>query len=282
MEVKHSDIKETSWSLIESESKTLIVYIIRCAKKFPVKFTDDSRAVTVSRLLYRIVRNLRAVHTLAKDSSQNEDSVFFKLPVGLILRNCLFDSILALHFAYKDEKDSVNLNSLYNNQYVRALLEEFPVYKDKISQNLDDETKRTAFYLSLEDTFLQHLDFNDKMFAQRKDSGTIPPLQEQFMWKPRAYSSLYEGCLKSDGEFKHIKELLGQNENLADNVNSLYAYYKYFSQYEHFSQMGDGDSLVPFGEDNIRFEKTFYHIGQAVRLINLKFSDNIDGVKGVL
>ena len=47
----------------------------------------------------------------------------------------------------------------------------------------------------------------------------------------------------------------------------LYHYYKYFSQYEHFSELGFGDVKASFGEDNIHMPSAIKTLKDAVDLI---------------
>ena len=72
---------------------------------------------------------------------------------------------------------------------------------------------------------------------------------------------------KTDIDLKNIKISLCNNNKTKECVKNLYAYYKYFSQYEHFSQRGDGDSLADFGYDNIRFEKAIMHLEECIKYL---------------
>ena len=47
----------------------------------------------------------------------------------------------------------------------------------------------------------------------------------------------------------------------------LYAYYKYFSQYEHFSEAAHGDALVDFGLDNVSYEKAIEVLRRGIHMI---------------
>lgn len=51
----------------------------------------------------------------------------------------------------------------------------------------------------------------------------------------------------------HMVEHVQTKPRISAVVTRLNAYYKYFSQYEHFSEQGCGDSLAPFGDDNVLF-----------------------------
>ena len=50
-------------------------------------------------------------------------------------------------------------------------------------------------------------------------------------------------------------------------VNRLNAYYRYFSQYEHFSEQGCGDSLAPFGSDNVSFPLAIDALEEGLKVV---------------
>lgn len=52
-----------------------------------------------------------------------------------------------------------------------------------------------------------------------------------------------------------------------DIVNRLNAYYKYFSQYEHFSEQGYDDSLAPFGEDDVSFPSAIDALEEGLKMM---------------
>lgn len=248
------------WRKISHSSASLIQYIIEHRDLFKNNSQRDPRITTIICLVHRIMRNLRGVHVLAAESVRHNNSVFLKLPVGLVMRNCLMDSILALHIASKDAEDGAKLIALSNRNYVKALFDEFEVYRDKQTIHFDVVTAERMFTMAIEDTYLHELTFNEGV-------GEIEPLNERKIWRARDLKDVYEGCKRSDADIRNIKDSLSGDKGLSDCVRSLYAYYKYFSQYEHYSPLGDGDSLADFGDDNIRFEKVFLHIGKCIRYL---------------
>ena len=50
-------------------------------------------------------------------------------------------------------------------------------------------------------------------------------------------------------------------------MTRLNAYYKYFSQYEHFSEQGFGDNLAPFGDDNVSFPAAIDALEKGMGLV---------------
>ena len=110
------------------------------------------------------------------------------------------------------------------------------------------------------DTYLNFLDVN-------KNIDDLEPMKERFMWKVCDPKDIYSEYKRGDGLLKSMKDVLSDDDILGGCVNSLYAYYKYFSQYEHYPEYANSDSLVDFGNDNIRFEKVFDYIECVTKLI---------------
>ena len=248
------------WRRIARDTASLLKYIVGHSESFKRNSKNDERTSAIISIIHRIMRNLRGVYILATESGAHADSVFLKLPVGLLLRNCLMDGLLALHIAQNDNQGCKNLMSLSNWTYLRALFEEFEVYRDKQSAPLDDATMEHIYTMAIEDTYLSEL-------AAKAEVDQLQPLNERQMWKARDLKEIYEGCKKSDIAISNIKYLLSKKEKSGECAKNLYAYYKYFSQYEHYSPRGNGDSLADFGDDNIRFEKTFAHLEECLRLL---------------
>lgn len=66
---------------------------------------------------------------------------------------------------------------------------------------------------------------------------------------------------------KEIVDTLRKNKYTSIIAQKLFAYYKYFSQYEHFSESGYGDALVDFGNDNISFEKALDNLQLSIDML---------------
>ncbi len=220
---------------------------------------DDRIGIIIS-IIYRIIRNIRAVLLLSAESAKKEDSIFMKLPVGILIRNCIMDGILAMHIANNNDQVCKNLMALSNRNYLNALFEEFEVYRDKLGDDFDEVTSEHMYTMAIEDTYLNELQWNE-------GNKKIEPLNERNIWKATNYRDIYEGCKKADIDLKNIMDFLCNDNKTRECVKNLYAYYKYFSQYEHFSQRGDGDSLADFGFDNIRFEKAIIHLQECIKFL---------------
>lgn len=248
------------WKRISSHTAGILKFILSHRESFKECSKKDIRTAAIISLIHRIMRNLRGVYILASSSAAHADSVFLKLPVGIIIRNCLIDGLLALHIARNDNQACKNLMALCNRNYVQALFDEFEVYRDKQTAPFDDIMMEHIYTMAIEDTYLSDLAANEKTL-------TIQPLNERHMWKARDLKDIYDGCKRSDIEIKAIKNSLSDDEKTGNCAKNLYAYYKYFSQFEHYSQRGDGDSLADFGNDNVRFEKTFSHLEECLKLL---------------
>ena len=210
---------------------------------------------TATRLLWRMFRNLTAVSVLVRVALSHADSTFLKLPVGLLIRNCLMDGITGLNVVRGDEDDCKKLLALSHRDYVAAMREQHDVYCDKLEDVMPDDLIRNNFVLQMEDTFLDTLDLNADFDA------------DGLGLKVKAARDVYNGCKASSGKLKSLMEVVADDVEVGECVRKLYAYYKYFSQYEHYSECGNGDSAAPFGEDNVRFEKVFGNLSKCVELM---------------
>lgn len=246
--------------IIFNHISNLLNYIFEYHNLLKENSNREDRIGIIVSIIYRIIRNLRAIAILSVESGKKENSVFMKLPVGILIRNCLMDGILAIHIANNDDQVCRNMMALSNRNYINALFEEFEVYRDKLSDNFDDITSEHMYTMAIEDTYINELELNRK-------NTTIEPLKERYIWKACNIKEIYEGCKKSDTEIKSIRNLHCDDNKFGECVKNLYAYYKYFSQYEHYSQRGNGDSLADFGYDNIRFEKTIIHLDACIKLL---------------
>ena len=227
-------------------------------------------------LTRRIECNLKSVYLLATHSIQHKGTVYLKLPVGLLTRNCLMDCILILYTLRNNDEWCNNIINLWNRDYIKAFHEEFEVYKDKLSLPWGEKSLRSLFLLEMEDRFINDLVSDEEkianlLFAEDTDNIDVDTnfsLKEYpfYLWKVCEPKDLYPEYKKGDGNLKSMKDVLTNDDKVGSLVKQLYAYYKYFSQYEHYSERGHGDSLVDFGNDNIRFEKVFDYIESCTHL----------------
>ncbi len=246
--------------IISDQISILLDYILEYQEVLKMNSKRNDRIGIIISILNRIIRNIRAVLFLSVESAKKDDSIFMKLPIGILIRNCLMDGILAMHIANNNDQVCKNLMALSNRNYLNALFEEFEVYRDKLGDDFEEVTSEHLYTMAIEDTYLNELQWNE-------GNAKIEPLNERNIWKAINIRDIYEGCKKTDIDLKNIKNSLCNNNKTRECVKNLYAYYKYFSQYEHFSQRGDGDSLADFGYDNIRFEKAIMHLEECIKYL---------------
>lgn len=104
----------------------------------------------------------------------------------------------------------------------------------------------------MEDNFLGLLTLDDNL----EDLAVVKQSKEQL--KEAGFSKV-----KSIGT-RELKDFLIGFPEIEGVVTRLYHYFKYFSQYEHFSENGQGDVLVTAeedGNDNI-------HLPSAIRALS--------------
>lgn len=256
----HQEDNARIWKEIALKCKNISSYLIPAFIEFSKCGNKSRKSLTLMNLMRRVECNLKSVYVLSILSLKRDCVLYYKFPVGLLVRSCLMDCITGMYILKNGDKRCDDIINLWNRGYVKALFEEFEVYKDKISFSFSDEFLEHIYTSALEDTFVNYMDLNEKV-------DKIEPMKERFMWKACDPKKIYPEYRKTDGLLKSMKDELSNDDTLGRYINCIYAYYKYFSQYEHYSELGHGDSLVNFGDDNIRFEKVFDYIECIVQLI---------------
>lgn len=206
-------------------------------------------------LLYRIYSNLYSSLLLTAQVLKTGKISFYQLPIGLLLRCCFTDCLFALYIQHADKKRVYEELELRTIEYANSMLERKEVYRDQVKSTgiiHDDDFIDHLWELTMEDNFLGllTLDNNLEKLTVRKQSN----------------------CQLKDGGFsktksvrtKDVVEFLNSIPDLEKVPTRLFHYYKYFSQYEHFSENGQGDVLASsekYGNDNI-------HLPSAIRALS--------------
>ncbi len=216
------------------------------------------RDLLMMDLVLRNNCNLLAVLTLVEKSLGNDGSTYLKLPVGLLLRSCFADCIMGLYISQLSTEKVENLAQTLEEEYVASLFARADVYKDKVRDILpyDDEILEGWYTMQIEDHYLNYLEPNPDETNMHMCTT----------WK-----------VEKTGKHITLKEML-KALKLTDDLNALgtqlYAYYKYFSQYEHFSEASHGDTLVDFGLDNVSFEKAIDCLRKGLLILLDRVSSN--------
>lgn len=218
---------------------------------------EDRRKSAILNLLYRINCNILTIYMISGWSHKHDNTVFLKLPMGVLLRTVFTDIIHAMFFSAISDSEVEKELELLRMGYAYSLLERDEVYKDKVkhvSPSMDDSMLDMLYYGQLEDNYLEFFDYDEK---------------EGFCIKKLTKSERMERGLErlptSTMEGKY--SVLQNNPTFAELSKHAYQYYKYFSQYEHFSENGQGDILVPFGDDNVHFPSAMKVIEGSVEAL---------------
>ena len=141
-------------------------------------------------------------------------------------------------------------------EYANSILERKEVYRDQVKSTgkiLDDAFIDHLWELTLEDNFLGLLTLDDN----QEELTVIKQSKGQL--KDAGFSK--QNSIKT----KDIVDFLVAIPELESVAMRLYHYFKYFSQYEHFSENGQGDVLASMekdGNDNI-------HLPSAIRALSV-------------
>ena len=211
----------------------------------------QKRDLLMMDFVRRIECNMFAVLVLTRNAVNRGGTTYLKLPVGLLIRTCLSDCIMGLYVSLLSRDDVEQLSQTLTEEYVASLFSRAEVYKDKVWDIIPGyEDQLDGWYtMQIEDHFIEYLKL-----------------------KPDA-TNFYECSMwEVDKTGKHITlqkmvEALLNNGELKKIGERLYSYYKYFSQYEHFSEASHGDTLVDFGLDNVAFEKAIEALKNGIEII---------------
>lgn len=177
------------------------------------------------------------------------------------MRCCFTDCLFALYTQRANKKQIYEELDLRRIEYANSMLERKEVYRDQAKSSemiLDDDFIDHVWELTMEDNFLGSL--------------TLDVTPEKLTVRKQSKQELKdEGFSKAKGiKTKEIVDFLIRIPELEKVATRLFHYYKYFSQYEHFSENGQGDVLASsgkYGNDNI-------HLPSAIRVL----SSGVDNV----
>lgn len=202
----------------------------------------------------RIQANLYSVAILSRESIKHGDSIMLKLPMGLLLRNCFMDILYAIYLSSLDEAKFEEEITVLNKDYAFSLPSRKEVWIEK-AQELGIEGLEYWYDDMIIDSFNQYL----KELA-------IEPSGD---WKYEFLKNddIRESQLNKGISIERESRKLMDHEKFGSVIRIIYSYYKYFSQYEHFSEHAYGDTLVPFYQDNVSFPAALKALNRGVILI---------------
>lgn len=236
------------------EELTLLKRIQKYGKEQPQGEKERIEKVKLL-LLLRIYSNLYSSLLLTVQALKTGKISFFQLPIGLLLRCCYTDCLFALYIQRADVERAYEELDLRKIEYANSMLERKEVYRDQVKSTgkiLDDDFIDHLWELTMEDNFLGLLTLDDNL----EELTVIKQTKQQL--KDEGFSRVKSVLTKDIVDF-----LVGIPE-LEMVATRLFHYYKYFSQYEHFSENGQGDVLASSeenGNDNI-------HLPLAIRALS--------------
>ena len=146
-------------------------------------------------------------------------------------------------------------------EYANSILERKEAYRDQVKSTeltLDDDFIDHMWELTMEDNFLGSLtlEYSLKKLTVRKQSK--PELKDEGFSTTKSINT------------KNIADFLIRIPELEKVATRLYHYYKYFSQYEHFSENGQGDVLASsdaVGNDNVHLPSAVKALSTGVEMV---------------
>lgn len=214
-----------------------------------------NRTNVLMELIRRIECNSSAIRFLVETSIKAESKPFLKLPIGLLIRSCLIDSIMALYLSAIDESTASDIINDFNQDYVKAMPDRFEVYSDRFAvEKYDDEFLKHIYGLQIEDTYPNHIDWS----AYHKEGTSKYGFFKIKSHSRFTISNAYK-YLKGDDRYSLLSK-------------KLYAYYREYSQYEHFSVFSHTSYTATYDDDNPSMAKSFEYISHAVEYIGVNMS----------
>ena len=87
-------------------------------------------------------------------------------------------------------------------------------------------------------------------------------------------SLIPENEVKNELNIKVVFKTLKRIPQYSECAKYIYAYYKFFSQYEHFSESGLGDAIADFSNDNVNFEMALVRLEESISVIQKGLKNN--------
>ena len=212
-------------------------------------------------LLYRIYSNLYSSLLLTAHVLKTGKISLFQLPIGLLLRCCFTDCLFAIYIQRANKKQVYEELDLRTIEYANSMLERKEVYRDQVKSTgiiYDDAFIDHLWELTMEDNSFGLLTLDDNLEELTVRKRTKQQLKDEGFSRAKSVKT------------KDVVDFLISIADLRKVATRLYHYYKYFSQYEHFSENGQGDVLVSSeksGNDNIHLPSAIRALSAGVEIV---------------
>lgn len=243
-----------------AEELTLLKKIQKYGKEQPQGKQERVEKVKLL-LLYRIYSNLYSSLLLTAQVLKTGRISFFQLSMGLLLRCCFTDCLFALYILRAGKKRVYEELDLRTIEYANSMLERKEVYRDQVKSTgkiFDGAFIDHLWELTMEDKFLGLLTLEDNL----EELTVIKQSKQQL--KDKGFSRVKSVMTKD------VVNFLIRIPELEKEATRLFHYYKYFSQYEHFSENGQGDVLASSkkdGNDNIHLPSAIKSLSAGVEIV---------------
>ena len=211
-------------------------------------------------LLYRIYSNLYSSLLLTAHVLKTGKISLFQLPIGLLLRCCFTDCLFAIYIQRANKKQVYEELDLRTIEYASSMLERKEVYRDQVKSTgiiCDDAFIDHLWELTMEDNFLGLLTLDNNLEKLTVSKRTKQQLKDEGFSRAKSIKT------------KDVVDFLISIPELRKEATRLYHYYKYFSQYEHFSENGQGDVLASSEKadnDNIHLPSAIKALSAGVEI----------------
>lgn len=157
------------------------------------------------------------------------------------MRCCFIDCLFALYIQRAGKKRAYKELDLRTIEYANSMLECKEVYRDQVKSTgkiLDDVFIDHLWELTMEDNFLGQLTLDDNLEELTVIKQSTQQLKDEGFSRVKSVMT------------KDVVNFLIRIPELEKDATRLFHYYKYFSQYEHFSENGQGDVLASSKKDD--------------------------------
>lgn len=243
-----------------AEELTLLKKIQKYGKEQPQGKQERVEKVKLL-LLYRIYSNLYSSLLLTAQVLKTGRISFFQLSMGLLLRCCFTDCLFALYILRAGKKRAYEEFDLRTIEYANSMLERKEVYRDQMKSTrkiFDGAFIDHLWELTMEDKFLGLLTLEDNLEELTVKKQSKQQLKDEGFSRVKSITT------------KDVANFLIRIPELEKVATRLYHYYKYFSQYEHFSENGQGDVLAALekdGNDNIHLPSAIKSLSAGVEIV---------------
>lgn len=155
-----------------------------------------------------------------------------------------------------------------------SFMEEIDKQKDTSTIRVGVESSSsTNSENSVKDLWRKKINLQDLLLSFEKYWSPYS-LSDGSLYKEEVRNLIPENKPKNELNIKVVFENFKRIPQYSACAKNLYAYYKHFSQYEHFSESGFGDAIADFSNDNVNFEMALVRLEESISVIQEELKNN--------